>query len=50
MPDKCDFIEYREFDTAEKAEITDGRFLTIEGYGMIIRQSIMPNAMASIQI
>ena len=50
MPDKCDFIKYRKFDIAEKAEIADGKFLTIEGYGMIIGQSIMPNASASIQI
>ena len=50
MPDKNNFIEYREFNTAEEAEITDGKFLTIEGYGMIIRQSIMPSTSASIQI
>ena len=49
-PDKSDFIKYREFDMAEKAEIADGKFLTIEGYGTIIRHSIMPNSTASIQI
>ena len=49
-PDKNNFVEYREFDTAEKAEIADGKFLTIEGYGTIVRQSIMPSASASIQI
>ena len=48
-PDKCDVIEYMEFDTAEQAEITDGKFLTIEGYGTIVRKSTMPNATASIQ-
>ena len=36
-PDKSDFIEYREFNPAEKAEIMDGKFLIIEGYGKIIR-------------
>ena len=49
-PDNHDFVEYREFDTAEKAEITDRKFLTIEGYGTIITHGIMPNASVSIQI
>ena len=49
-PDKNDFVEYREFDKAEKAEITDGKFLTIDGYGTIVRWSIMPSTTASIQI
>ena len=50
MPDKHNFIEYKEFDTAKKAEITDGKFLTIEEYRMIIGQSIMPSVSTSIQI
>ena len=49
-PDKHDVVKYREFDTAEKAEIADRKFLTIEGYGTIIGQSIMPNSTASIQM
>ena len=43
-PEKSDFIGYREFKAAEKAEIADGKFLTIEGYGAIVGQSIMPSA------
>ena len=49
-PEKSDFVEYREFTPAENAKITDGKFLRIEGYGTIIRHSIMPNSMASLQI
>ena len=49
-PDKSDFVEYREFTQAEHAKITDEKFLTIEGYGMIIRHSVMPESTALIQI
>ena len=49
-PEKIDFIKYREFTQAENAEIADGKFLRIEGYGMIIGHSIMPNATASFKI
>ena len=49
-PDKSDFVEYREFSQAENAEITDGKFLKIEGYRTIIGHSIMLNGMALMQI
>ena len=49
-PEKTDFVQYREFGQAQKADITDGKYLTIEGFGTIIRHSIMPNGMASLQI
>ena len=49
-PRKSNFIQYIELGQASKAEITDGKYLTIEGYGMIIGCSIMPNQMASLQI
>ena len=42
-PRKSDFVQYREVGQASKAEIADGKYLTIEGYGMIIGHSIMPN-------
>ena len=47
---KSNFIQYREFGQPESAEITDGKFCTIEGYGTIIGHSIMPQGMASLQI
>ena len=49
-PDKSNFVEYRAFAQAENAEIADGKFLTIEGYGTIIGHSIMLNGMASLHI
>ena len=42
-PRKSDFVQYRELGQASKAEITDGKYLTIEGYGTVIGYSIMPN-------
>ena len=50
MPEKSNFIKYREFNQKGKAEITDGKFLKIEGWGTVIGHSIMPNEMASLQI
>ena len=47
---KNDFIQYTELGQASKAEIADGKYLTIEGYGMVIGHSIMPNQSASLQI
>ena len=35
-PRKSDFIQYRELGQLHKAEITDGKYLTIEGFGTII--------------
>ena len=49
-PRKSDFIQYRELGQASKAEIADGKHLTIEGYGTIIGHSIMLNQSASLQI
>ena len=47
---KSDFIQYREFGQKGKAKITDGKYLTREGCGTVIRHSIMPNKMTSLQI
>ena len=41
-PRKSDFIQYRELGQLHKAEIADGKYLKIEGFGMIIRHSKMP--------
>ena len=42
-PRKSDFVQYRELGHQHKAEIADGKYLTIEGFGMVIGHSIMPH-------
>ena len=42
-PNKSDFVQYRELGQASKAEIANGKYLRIEGYGMVIGYSIMVN-------
>ena len=49
-PRKSDFVQYTEFGQALRAEIADGKYLTIEGYGTVIVHRIMANQMASLQI
>ena len=49
-PRKSDFVQYRELGQLHKAEITDGKYLKIEGYGTVIGHSIMPNGTESLQI
>ena len=49
-PRKSDFIQYRELGQLHKAEIADGKYLRIEGFGMIIGHSKMPNGNQSLQI
>ena len=49
-PRKSDFIQYRELQQLHKAEITDRKYLTIEGFGTIIRHSKMPHGTESLQI
>ena len=49
-PNKSDFVQYWELGQASKAEIANGKYLKIEGYGTIIRYSIMPNKKASLKI
>ena len=49
-PRKSNFVQYRELGQASKAEIANGKYLAIEGYGMVIEHSIMPNKKASLQI
>ena len=49
-PRKSDFVQYRELGQIHKAEIADGKYLTIEGYGTIIRHSKMPHRHESLQI
>ena len=44
------FHQYWELGQASKAEIADGKYLKIEGYGTVIGYSIMPNKMVSLQI
>ena len=47
---KSDFIQYRELGQTHNAKIADRKYLTIEGYGTVIRHSIMLNGTASLQI
>ena len=49
-PRKSDFIQYRELRQLHKAEITDGKYLKIVGFGTIIGHSRMPHSMESLQI
>ena len=49
-PSKSDFVQYWELGQASKAEIADGKYLKIEGYGTVIGYSIMPNKTVSLQI
>ena len=49
-PSKSDFVQYWELGQASKAEIADGKYLKLEGYGTIIGYSIMPNKTVSLQI
>ena len=49
-PRKSDFIQYRELGQPHKAEIPDGKYLNIEGFGTIIGHSKMPNGNESLQI
>ena len=49
-PRKSDFVQYRELGQLHKAEITDGKYLKIEGFGTIIRHSKMPNGTELLQI
>ena len=49
-PSKSDFIQYWKLGQASKTEIANGKYLKIEGYGMVIGYSIIPNKMVSLQI
>ena len=49
-PSKSDFVQYWELGQASKAEIANGKYLKIEGYGTVIGYSIMPNKTVSLQI
>ena len=49
-PRKSDFVQYRELGQLHKAEIVDGKYLTIEGYGTVIGHSKMPHGHESLQI
>ena len=49
-PSKSDFIQYWELGQASEAEIANGKYLKIEGYGTVIGYSIMVNKTVSLQI
>ena len=50
MPNKSNFVQYCELGQASKAEIANGKYLQIEGYGTVIGYSIMPNKTVSLRI
>ena len=49
-PRKSNFVQYRELGQLPKAEIADGKYLRIEGYGTVIGHSKMPDKNESMQI
>ena len=49
-PRKSNFVQYRELGQQHKAEIADGKYLTIEGFGTVIGYSIMSHKRESMQI
>ena len=49
-PSKSDFVQYWALGQASKAEIANGKYLKIEGYGTVIGYSIMQNKTVSLQI
>ena len=49
-PRESDFVQYRALGQLHKAVIADGKYLTTEGYGTIIRYSIMPHGNESMQM
>ena len=49
-PRKSDSVQYRELGQLHKAEITDGKYLQIEGFGTVIGHSKMPHGSESLQI
>ena len=49
-PRKSDFVQYRELGQLHKAEIADGKYLRIEGFGTVIGHSKMPHGDESLQI
>ena len=49
-PRKSEFVQYRELGQPHKAEITDGKYLNIEGFGMVIGHRKMPHKNKSLQI
>ena len=49
-PSKSDFIQYWELRQPSDAEIADGKYLKIEGYGTVVGYSMMPQGRVSIQL
>ena len=49
-PRNSDFVQYRELGQLHKAEIADGKYLRMEGFGTVIRHSKMPHGHESLQI
>ena len=49
-PRKSNFIQYQELLKVSQAEIADGKFLSIEGYGTVIRESLMLTRLTKIEL
>ena len=50
IPFKSNFVQYRKFAQPQYTEITDEKCLKLEGFGMVIRHSMMPGHTAKIEI
>ena len=42
-PASSDFVEYTAFNRTGKAKTADGKYFSIEGWGTVIRHSILPD-------
>ena len=49
-PFKSDFVQYREFAQEQYTEIANGKHLKLEGFGTVIRHSVMPKHTAKNEI
>ena len=49
-PSKSNFVQYWELRQPSDAEITDGKYLKIEGHGMVIGYSKTPQGSVSLQL
>ena len=49
-PSKSDFIQYWELRQPSNAEIADGKYLKIEGYGTVVGYSKTPQGRVSLQL
>ena len=49
-PSKSDFIQYWELRQPSDAEIANGKYLKIEGYGTVVGYTVRPHGRVSLQL